>query len=111
MYANNQSVGSLMISSKQWNAIMNFTGYGDTIRATDTYTTKPDLSGTAYKTDSTKYDVSKNIYDLAGNVTEFTLKASSTSYRASRGGICSDAKNSASVSYNISAYGSGIGYR
>ena len=85
MYANNISVGSLMISSKQWDAIMAFTGYGSVTRAEVTYTTQPDLSGSAYSTDSSQSDVSKNIYDLAGNVSESTLTASSKANRIFRG--------------------------
>ena len=86
MYATNEAVGSLMISSKQWDKIITFTGYGDAKRGTDTYTSKPDLSGSAYKTDNTKYDVTKNIYDLAGNVTECTLCANLSVRRICRGG-------------------------
>ena len=79
---------------------MTYTGYGSTIRPINTYTSEPDLSGSAYSTDSTQYDVSKNIYDLAGNVFEFTLKAGSASVRASRGGGCSSSSYSASTSSN-----------
>ena len=112
MYANNSSVGSLMISSKQWDEIMTFTGYGSTKRAKNTYlnydstsdkTTAPDLSGSAYSTDNTQYDVSKNIYDLAGNVKEYTLKAYNTNVRTRRGGSYNDSVGSA-PSTNYSAY-------
>lgn len=87
-----------MISSKQWDSIMSFTKYGDAIRDSNTYVTSyyeypyedhdgfwsassADLSGSAYTTDSTKYDVSKNIYDLAGNLHEWTLTGHGDSYR------------------------------
>ena len=86
LYGNNSNVFSSMITSKEWNTIMTFTGYGDAKRATSTYTTKPDLSGSAYKGTTDTYDLTKNIYDLAGNVFEWTLKALSTSYRVYRGG-------------------------
>ena len=92
MYANNSSVKSLMISSKQWDEIIAFTGYGKTKRGNDTYTTKPDLSGSAYSTDNTQYDKAKNIYDLAGNLSEWTISVS----RVSRGNY-----------YNQSAISSG----
>ena len=73
MYVNSEAVFSSMITSGEWDLIMEYTEYGSATRGTDTYTTKPDLSGSAYATDSTKYDISKNIYDLAGNVSEYTL--------------------------------------
>ena len=111
MYANNTSVGSLMISSKQWDEIMTFTGYGSSKRTTDTYTSKPDLSGSAYATDSTQYDVSKNIYDLAGNVYEFTLNVNGTTSRTSRGGSYNDSIDSAYYSRVYSPLNSLTYYR
>ena len=86
LYGNNSNVFSSMITSKEWNTIMTFTGYGDAERATSTYTTKPDLSGSAYKGTSDTYDLTKNIYDLAGNVWEWTLKADFANCRVIRGG-------------------------
>ena len=86
LYGNNSNVFSSMITSKEWNTIMTFTGYGDAERATSTYTTKPDLSGSAYKGTTDTYDLTKNIYDLAGNVWEWTLTASNTYNRVYRGG-------------------------
>ena len=86
LYGNNSNVFSSMITSKEWNTIMTFTGYGNTARATDTYTTKPDLSGSAYKGTADTYDLTKNIYDLAGNVWEWTLKVWHSYDRVVRGG-------------------------
>ena len=96
LYGNNSNVFSSMITSKEWNTIMTFTGYGDAKRATSTYTTKPDLSGSAYKGTADTYDLTKNIYDLAGNVWEWTLKANSANSRVSRGGGCNSEFSSAS---------------
>ncbi len=86
LYGNNSNVFSSMITSKEWNTIMTFTGYGNTERGAYTYTTKPDLSGSAYKGTADTYDLTKNIYDLAGNVFEWTLTASDTGNRIERGG-------------------------
>ena len=97
LYGNNSNVFSSMITSKEWNTIMTFTGYGNTARATDTYTTKPDLSGSAYKGTADTYDLTKNIYDLAGNVWEWTLKADLASYRSARGGNYGNDNGSASL--------------
>ena len=100
LYGNNSNVFSSMITSKEWNTIMTFTGYGDAERATSTYTTEPDLSGSAYKGTTDTYDLTKNIYDLAGNVWEWTLTAyDNTYYRVARGGNY-DIYNSASVTFN-----------
>ena len=96
LYANNSNIFSSMITSKEWNTIMTFTGYGDAKRATSTYTTEPDLSGSAYKGTTDTYDLTKNIYDLAGNVWEWTLTADDTSYRVCRGDDFSDDNISAS---------------
>ena len=106
LYGNNSNVFSSMITSKEWNTIMTFTGYGDAKRATSTYTTKPDLAGSAYKGTTDTYDLTKNIYDLAGNVNEWTLKVSSTSNRVFRGGNYGSDNDSASYTrYNYPEYG------
>ena len=96
LYGNNSNVFSSMITSKEWKKIMTFTGYEGAKRATSTYTTKPDLSGSAYKGTTDTYDLTKNIYDLAGNVWEWTLTADDTSYRVCRGDDFSDDNISAS---------------
>ena len=48
--------------------------------------TKNENSGTKIPTGNTEYTKANNIYDLAGNVYDWTMEASSTIYRVSRGG-------------------------
>ena len=104
LYSTSTSVFSSMITSKEWDTIMTFTGYGDTTRATSTYATTPDLSGSAYKGTTDTYDLSKNIYDLAGNVMEWTLEAYFANYRVSRGGNFYYDNRSASFTGNSEPY-------
>ena len=113
LYGNNSNVFSSMITSKEWDTIMTFTGYGNIERAASTYTNTngPDLSGSAYKGTTDTYDLSKNIYDLAGNVSECTLTESANyaSNRVNRGGHYNNANGSASGTYsgypvNIDSY-------
>ena len=109
LYGNNSNVFSSMITSKEWNTIMTFTGYGDAKRATSTYTTEPDLSGSAYKGTTDTYDLTKNIYDLAGNVWEWTLTAS-TGNRVVRGGRYSSGIDSSTNTHSNSPYDSDSDY-
>ena len=111
LYGNNRNVFSSMITSKEWNTIMTFTGYGDAKRATSTYTNTsgPDLSGSAYKGTTDTYDLTKNIYDLAGNVWEWTLKVSFANGRVIRGGSYGGSSASRTDSgdpdFSVTSYG------
>jgi len=98
MYGQDEAVFSTMITENEWELIINFSGYEDGTRAIDTYVNAnaPDLSGGAYKDNADVYDVSKNIYDLAGNVREWTLaKCVMGSYLMVYGGSYSSSKLSA----------------
>ncbi len=105
MYSENEEVFSTMITSKEWDTIMSFTGYGNATRSTTTYSafprmTVPELSGSAYKNTTDTYDVSKNIFDLAGNVCEDTYPINDGSFVRSRG---------SHFGSNSKASGNGIG--
>ena len=52
--------------------------------------TKNENSGTKIPTGNTEYTKANNIYDLAGNVYDWTMEASSTYSRVSRGGYCNN---------------------
>ena len=73
--------------------ISDSTSWGNYSNATFQYTnssgvtaTKNSGSGVRIPTGSTEYTKANNIYDLAGNVYDWTMEAYSTSYRVSRGG-------------------------
>ena len=73
------------------------TSWGNYIDATFQYTnssggtsTKNSGSGVRIPTGSTEYTKANNIYDLVGNVWDWTMEARFTSYRVFRGGYCYD---------------------
>ena len=75
--------------------ISDSTSWGNYSNATFTYTnssgeisTKNKGSQTRIPTGSTEYTNANNIYDLAGNVYDWTMEADSTYYRVLRGGYC-----------------------
>ena len=75
---NYTSVTSTLTYGCQWDAMCRY--IGDSQRTTPKKDA-PELTG------SVSTDVSKNIYDLAGNCTEWTMEAFSTSFRIGRGGF------------------------
>ena len=76
---NYTSVTSTLIYGCEWDAMCRY--IGDSQRTTPTKSA-PELTG------SVSTDVSKNIYDLAGNCWEWTMEAYTTDYRVKRGGNC-----------------------
>ena len=87
---------------------MTFTGYGNVSRATNTYTIRPAKSGTSYRNSNPAvYDKSHNIYDLAGNLHEFTLTNDSYAFgRIIRGGdYDTDVVASYKEKYRLPDYG------
>ena len=77
MYSSSNSVTSTLTYGCQWDAMCRY--IGDSQRKTPTKS-KPELTG------SVSTDVSKNIYDLAGNCYEWTMEACGTFLRDPRGG-------------------------
>ena len=74
---NYTSVTSTLTYGCQWDAMCRYIG--------DSQSTTPEKNSVEL-TGSVAGDVSKNIYDLAGNCWEWTMEAYSTSYRVRRGG-------------------------
>ena len=79
---NYTSVTSTLTYGCQWDAMCRY--IGDSQRTTPTKSA-PELTG------SVSTDVSKNIYDLAGNCFEWTMEANSSGVRVGRGGDYSSA--------------------
>ena len=76
---NYTSVTSTLTYGCEWDAMCRY--IGDSQRTTTPNRSAAELTG------SVSTDVSKNIYDLAGNCEEWTMEAYSTLYRVIRGGI------------------------
>ena len=75
--------------------ISDSSSWGNYYNATFQYTnssgvtaTKNENSGTRIPTGSTEYTKANNIYDLAGNVYDWTMEANSTIFRVLRAGSC-----------------------
>ena len=77
MYGSSSSVTSTLTYGCQWDAMCRYIG--------DSQRTTPSKLAIEL-TGSVSTDVSKNIYDLAGNCDEWTMEACNTSHRVVRGG-------------------------
>ena len=95
MYANSNSVTSTLTYGCQWDAMCRY--IGDSQRTTSEKDDE-ELTG------SVSTDVSKNIYDLAGNCCEWTMEASNTSNRVKRGGRYDDAYPVSFRNYSLPTY-------
>ena len=121
MYTNKEeyAVTSTLIYGAQWDAIMAWidpaykttsceadsfvrdsTGKGNYNESANTNTWKGDVATCGISDD---YRV-KNIYDLAGNVREWTMEASSTNRRVYRGGYCDTTGSNHPASYRYGFY-------
>ena len=78
MYSSSSSVTSTLTYGCQWDAMCRYIG--------DSQRTTPKKSALEL-TGSVSTDVSKNIYDLAGNCREWTMEAYTTTGRVLRGGF------------------------
>ena len=89
----NLGVTSEMIWGCQWDAMLKFILTGDeashvtvTINANHNLSSPYKTGGTDYSGTTTYNDIASNIYDLEGNVTEWTQEADGTRFRVHRGG-------------------------
>ena len=97
LYSKENNVTSTLLYGVQWDAIMTWidpnykTGNCDTnISFVTNSTGKGNYSGILAKTGSNKDYAIKNIYDLAGNVREWTMESNNNSNRIGRGGSLSN---------------------
>ena len=123
------SVTSTLIYGVQWDAIMrwmkdepNLTGgkYVQDSTGMGWYSdnSEDEVHQTGIDVDSNKSNCVKNIYDLAGNVREWTMESCSTNNRVPRGGHYNDLGSSHPASARYSIYpsnsnsnSSNIGFR
>ena len=114
MYTDKEKYGvtSTLIYGIQWDAIMAWIDPAYTTGSCDTMSSfVADSTGKGYYYQSSptttgsdaNYAV-KNIYDLAGNVKEWTMEASDGPGRVSRGGLCSDGGYRYPASYRDYGY-------
>lgn len=105
MYSDSSSVKSTLIYGSQWDAMCRYIGNSN--MTTSTKSAK-EITG------SVNTDVSKNIYDLAGNCLEWTMEAVGSWARVIRGGRYNEEVPVSIRSYassNPDNYGYGFGFR
>ena len=83
MYSRSSSVTSTLTYGCEWDAMCRY--IGDSQRTITDTKDAPELTG------SVSTDISKNIYDLAGNCIEWTMEAYYADRRVIRGGSCDGA--------------------
>ncbi len=97
MYKGNKYVVSTLCYGVQWDAVMNFVNdtnhniansrsWGNYNNSTDNAKTNSGESNMNYTTGRSEAWKAKNIYDLAGNLWEWTMEAYSSNNRVIRGG-------------------------
>ena len=97
------TVTSTLIYGIQWDAVMNFIDPAYSTGSCSSTSFVRNSSGKGWYDQSaptkTGYYAVKNIYDLAGNVREWTMEANDTNYRVLRGGyyLISGSNNPASL--------------
>ena len=98
LYKSNSSVKSTLIYGVQFDAVLRFIADEDH-NVTDStswgnHSDNPDRTSVSpnepAKTGAHENWKAKNIYDLAGNVMEWTMEATSSNYRVRRGGYCNN---------------------
>ena len=80
------NVKSTLCYGVQWDAVMRFVSGEKSVTDSSTW---GNYGGELKNTGSVSTYQARNIYDLAGNVWEWTMEANSTSNRVDRGGDCS----------------------
>ena len=81
----NSRVGSSMIWGSQYDEIMNWAKEGEDSEKIHTTTNAPHNLSDPYQTGSQSNDIINNIYDLEGNLCEWTLEAFENQARMARG--------------------------
>ena len=104
----NSNVTSSMIWGSQWDATMRWmynSGNAEKKKYTYDSTGKGNYSSDSpIATGSIEAYAVNNIYDMAGNVSDWTIEAFSASFRVSRGGDCSSSGSSYPASYRHDYY-------
>ena len=93
MYKESTSVKSTLVYGVQWDAVMNFVKEEVDLTNSNEWGNYKDSTGNAepksallQTTGASEYWVAKNIYDLAGNVGEWTMESNLESMKVVRGG-------------------------